>query len=69
VHKRTAYPGEHEALVSQALWDKVHSVLADSPRQRAARTAELERLKEDGSDLNLLGFAEDELGCRRCPTR
>ena len=38
VHKGTAYPGEHEAIISQALWDNVHSILADSPRQRAART-------------------------------
>lgn len=38
VHKGVAYPGEHEAIVSQALWDKVHSILADSPRQRASRT-------------------------------
>ena len=38
VHKGTAYPGEHEPIVSQALWDKVHSILADSPRQRAAQT-------------------------------
>jgi hypothetical protein len=38
VHKGTAYPGEHDAIVSQALWDKVHSILADSPRQRAAQT-------------------------------
>lgn len=38
VHKGTAYPGEHEAIISQALWDKVHSILGDSPRQRAART-------------------------------
>jgi DNA invertase Pin-like site-specific DNA recombinase len=38
VHKGTAYPGEHDAIVNQALWDKVHSILADSPRQRAART-------------------------------
>jgi DNA invertase Pin-like site-specific DNA recombinase len=38
VHKGTAYPGEHEAIVSQALWDKVHAILADSPRKRAART-------------------------------
>jgi DNA invertase Pin-like site-specific DNA recombinase len=38
VHKGTAYPGEHEAIIAQALWDKVHSILADSPRQRAART-------------------------------
>jgi hypothetical protein len=38
VHKGTAYPGEHKAIISQALWDKVHSILADSPRLRAART-------------------------------
>jgi DNA invertase Pin-like site-specific DNA recombinase len=38
VHKGMAYPGEHEAIVSQALWDKVRSILADSPRRRGART-------------------------------
>jgi hypothetical protein len=38
VHKGTAYPGEHQANISQALWDKVHAILGDSPRQRAART-------------------------------
>jgi site-specific DNA recombinase len=36
VHKGTAYPGEHQAIISQGLWDKVHSILADSPRRRAA---------------------------------
>jgi hypothetical protein len=38
VHKGTAYPGEHEAIVSQALWVKVYSILAESPRTRARRT-------------------------------
>jgi DNA invertase Pin-like site-specific DNA recombinase len=38
VHKGTVYPGEHHAIISQALWDKVHSILTDSPRLRAART-------------------------------
>jgi DNA invertase Pin-like site-specific DNA recombinase len=38
VHKGTVYGGEHEAIISQALWDKVHSILGDSPRLRAART-------------------------------
>ena len=38
VHKGIAYPGEHVAIMSQSLWDKVHSILADSPRQRGART-------------------------------
>ena len=37
VHKGVAYPGEHEPIISQTLWDKVHSVLADGPRQRAAK--------------------------------
>jgi DNA invertase Pin-like site-specific DNA recombinase len=38
VHKGTAYPGEHSAIVSQALWDKVHGILAESPHRRGART-------------------------------
>ncbi|PVE25804.1 resolvase [Microvirga sp. KLBC 81] len=38
VHKGTAYPGEHEAIIPQALWDKVHTILQESPRTRASRT-------------------------------
>jgi DNA invertase Pin-like site-specific DNA recombinase len=38
VHKGTAYPGEHEAIVSKALWDKAQAVLAESPKVRAGRT-------------------------------
>lgn len=38
VHKGTAYPGEHQAIIGQALWDKVHGILAESPRHRANRT-------------------------------
>ncbi len=38
VHKGVAWPGEHEAIVSRALWDRVHAVLAESPRKRAGRT-------------------------------
>ena len=38
VHKGTSYPGEHDAIIDQTLWDKVHATLADSPRARAART-------------------------------
>ncbi|MBV6486705.1 MAG: hypothetical protein GHHEDOFH_00640 [Pseudorhodoplanes sp.] len=38
VHKGTAYPGEHLAIISQGLWDKVHGILADSPHRRGART-------------------------------
>jgi site-specific DNA recombinase len=38
VHKGISYPGEHKAIISQELWDKVHNIVCDSPRRRAART-------------------------------
>jgi site-specific DNA recombinase len=38
VHKGTAYPGEHQAIIDRALWDKVHAILKESPRKRAAGT-------------------------------
>ncbi len=37
-HKGAYYPGEHEAIVSQELWDKAHAILGESPRARAANT-------------------------------
>lgn len=38
VHKGESYPGEHVAIIDQSLWDKVHTILTESPRIRAART-------------------------------
>jgi DNA invertase Pin-like site-specific DNA recombinase len=38
VHKGTAYPGEHEAIVTQTQWDAVHAILQVSPRVRVNRT-------------------------------
>ena len=38
VHKGTAYPGEHAAIIDQTLWDKVHAILAENARTRSART-------------------------------
>jgi DNA invertase Pin-like site-specific DNA recombinase len=38
VHKGTAYPGEHDAIIEQDLWDRVHSIIQESPRKRAAST-------------------------------
>lgn len=35
VHKNTAYPGEHEAIISQGLWDKVQARFTVPPRRRA----------------------------------
>ena len=37
-HKGTAYPGEHEALVERATWDKVHAIVAGNRRRRACHT-------------------------------
>jgi DNA invertase Pin-like site-specific DNA recombinase len=38
VHKGTAYPGEQAAIIDRDLWDKVHSILQQSPRLRASNT-------------------------------
>jgi site-specific DNA recombinase len=38
VHKGVAYPGEHQAIIDRVLWDRVHAVLGESPRRRAANT-------------------------------
>jgi hypothetical protein len=38
VHKGTAYVGEHAAIISQDLWDKVHAILTENARTRSANT-------------------------------
>jgi DNA invertase Pin-like site-specific DNA recombinase len=38
VHKGVSYPGEHEPIITRELWDKVHAILQESPRKRAANT-------------------------------
>jgi DNA invertase Pin-like site-specific DNA recombinase len=35
VHKGTSYPGEHEAIIDQKLWDQVQAIFKESPRKRA----------------------------------
>ena len=35
MHKGTAYPGEHEAIIDARLWEQVHDILGESPRKRA----------------------------------
>ena len=60
-HKGNAYPGEHKAIVDQALWDKVQAVLAENRVDRAT-----------GGDAKypslLAGLAFDEGGERLTPT-
>ena len=38
VHKGTAYPGEHDAIIDADLWDQAHAILQESPRKRANNT-------------------------------
>ena len=38
VHKGKSYPGEHDAIIDRDMWDRVHAILQESPRKRAART-------------------------------
>jgi len=38
VHKGKAYPGEHEAIISMDLWNKVRTIIKESPRVRANHT-------------------------------
>jgi DNA invertase Pin-like site-specific DNA recombinase len=61
VHKGQSYPGEHEALIARELWNKVHSILAVSPRLRAGRTR-----KQTPALLKGLIFAAD--GSAMSPT-
>jgi hypothetical protein len=38
IHKGTAHPGEHAAIIDQDVWDKVHAILAEAARTRSANT-------------------------------
>ena len=38
VHKGESYRGEHEAIIDRETWDRVHAIMQESPRKRAART-------------------------------
>jgi site-specific DNA recombinase len=61
VHKGTAYPGEHKAIISQELWDKVHIILCDSPRRRGAST-------RAQTPALLKGLIFGPTGCAMSPT-
>ncbi|MGD9882530.1 MAG: recombinase family protein [Reyranella sp.] len=61
VHKGTAYPGEHEALIARPLWDKVHAILQESPRVRAGRT-------RAATPALLKGLIFGPTGCAMTPT-
>jgi site-specific DNA recombinase len=37
-HKGSYFPGEHQRIIPQPLWDKVHAILQQSPRLRGSQT-------------------------------
>jgi site-specific DNA recombinase len=61
VHKGTAYRGEHEPIITQAIWDKVHAILRESPRKRAANT-------RAQTPALLKGLIFGPTGCAMTPT-
>ncbi len=61
VHKGTAYRGEHDAIISRTMWDKVHAILKESPRTRAANT-------RAQTPALLKGLIFGPTGCAMSPT-
>ena len=51
IHKGTAYPGEHAAIIDQDLWDKVHAILAENARTRSAQHPGADAGAAEGADL------------------
>src|SRR5215203_1787435 len=61
VHKDKSFPGEHEALVEQALWSEVQTILTENRADRMLGTAE--------KQVSLLsGILFDARGERMTPT-
>ena len=61
IHKGTSYPGEHEAIITQDLWDSVHAILKESPRARGAKN-------RVGTDALLKGIIFAANGTAMTPT-
>ena len=61
VHKGSSYPGEHEAIISQELWNSVHAILTESPRARGAKN-------RVGTDALLKGIIFAANGTAMTPT-
>lgn len=61
VHKGVSYAGEHKAIISKELWDRVYEVLAVGPRRRAAAT-------RAQSPALLKGLIFGPTGCAMTPT-
>ena len=56
LHKEKSYPGQHEAIIDQALWDAVHAILMENNRQQQSET--WQRRRPEALLLGLF-FTED----------
>jgi DNA invertase Pin-like site-specific DNA recombinase len=61
VHKGTSYPGEHDAIITQELWGRVHAILKESPRERRAKN-------RNSSEALLKGIIFTDTGAAMTPT-
>ena len=61
VHKGTAYPGEHQPIISKELWHGVHAILLRSPRERRAEN-------RSTSEALLKGLIFSQSGSAMTPT-
>jgi site-specific DNA recombinase len=61
VHTGESFTGEHKATVPQKLWDRVHSILSENARKRAART-------RAQTPALLKGIIFGPTGCAMTPT-
>ena len=61
VHKENAYPGLHEPIVDEALWNEVQAALADNRVERVTQSAAI-------SPSMLAGLVHDDSGKRMSPT-
>jgi DNA invertase Pin-like site-specific DNA recombinase len=62
-HKGKNHPGQHEAIIDQALWDQVQAILAEESSERAAMT-----LTKHKTDALLRGILFAPNGDRMLPT-
>ncbi len=61
VHKGESFAGEHAGIVSQKLWDRVHSILSENAHKRATQT-------RAQTPAMLKGIIFGPTGCAMTPT-
>jgi hypothetical protein len=61
VHKGDSYPGEHDAIVSNELWDSLHAALKQNPRERGT-------IETNRPEPLLRGIIFNETGAAMTPT-